>query len=61
MRIDISHIPDVSSVSTARSACENGGDWIRALGLLAEMRKRELTPDMISLNTTMSSCEKGGV
>ena len=30
-------VPDIVSMSTAISACEQGGDWIMALHLLEQM------------------------
>ena len=33
---------DVASFNAAASACKKGGQWQQALGLLAEMQKRQL-------------------
>ena len=43
------------------SACAKVKVCRCALGLLDEMRERELKPNVISLNAAMSACEKGGV
>jgi pentatricopeptide repeat protein len=48
--------PNVISFSAAISACEKGGQWERALGLLGEMRAVGVEPDVISFNAVIQAC-----
>ncbi|CAK0894593.1 unnamed protein product [Prorocentrum cordatum] len=50
------------SYNAGISACENGGQWQRALALLSEICEARLEPDIIyilSYNAGISACEKG--
>ena len=49
----------VVTFSATMSACEKGGVWRCALGLLDEMRGLQLKFNEISLNAALSACEKG--
>jgi pentatricopeptide repeat protein len=44
-------VPNVQSMNAAISACGAGGEWARALALLAEMCEGgpQLAPDVVSL------------
>ncbi|CAE8637386.1 unnamed protein product [Polarella glacialis] len=53
-------IPNQFSYNAAISACEKGGQWQLALGLLSSMPDMRVTPDKISYNAAISACEKGG-
>merc|ERR1739841_325877 len=53
-------VPDVISYSAAISACEKGGQWQVALGLLATMQEAALVPNVISYSAAISACEKCG-
>ena len=52
--------PNVISKSSAISACEKGGQWPQALGLLFSKRHNHLLPDVISYTFVIIACEKGG-
>lgn len=40
--------PDQIAFGTAVSACAMGGQWRRAVSLLADMRKVNLRPDVVA-------------
>ena len=45
--------------TAAVCACEEGGFWKRALGLLQDMANRLLMLDMLSCNAAVIACEHG--
>ncbi|CAK0808240.1 unnamed protein product, partial [Prorocentrum cordatum] len=47
------------SCNAGISACENGGQWQRALSLLSEMRELKLDPDCKSYTIGISVHRKG--
>ncbi|CAE8621624.1 unnamed protein product [Polarella glacialis] len=51
---------NVFHYSAAISACEKGGQWQLALGLLSSMLDMRVIPNEISYNSAISACEKGG-
>ncbi len=51
--------PDVITYSSAISACEKGGQWQRALDLLARCESAGIKPNVITYNSAISACEKG--
>ncbi|CAE7672218.1 EMB2654 [Symbiodinium pilosum] len=53
--------PDVVSYGATISACEKGGKWQEALGLLDWMLQIRLLPsDICRFNAAISACEKTG-
>ncbi|CAE6909993.1 unnamed protein product [Symbiodinium sp. CCMP2592] len=47
---------DAALYSAGISACEKGGQWQKALDLLAEMPESGVTPNIISYNAAISAC-----
>ena len=50
--------PDIQTYSSAISACEAGGQWQRALGVLQKIDERDM--NLYCFNAAISACEKGG-
>lgn len=54
-------VPDAQTYSSVIAACQAGGQWQRALGVLKEMtRDNTNPPNKFCLNAAISACEKGG-
>ncbi|CAE8626868.1 unnamed protein product, partial [Polarella glacialis] len=51
--------PEVSAYNVAISSRAKSGRWAQALGLLAELRKKQLRPTTVSFNATISACSSG--
>eukprot|EP00975_Prorocentrum_lima_P018233 3842799-Prorocentrum_lima.AAC.1 len=51
---------NVISYSAGISACEKGGEWEKALLLLAKMEGAKVEADVVSYSAVISACEKGG-
>ena len=52
-------VPNVITYFAAISACEKGGEWQQALGLLAVTQTADLVPNIITYNAAISACAKG--
>ncbi|CAE8614196.1 unnamed protein product [Polarella glacialis] len=53
-------LPNEITYSAAVSACQKGGQWQLALGLLNSMPGMSLIPNEVSYNSAISACGKGG-
>jgi len=53
-RVDV----DLIAYSAVISACEKGGEWRKAAGLMADMLRHSCEPDGIVFNAVVSACEK---
>lgn len=53
------HKPDWISYNASISACGGGGEWMRAFGLLEEMKEERTWPGVTAYNAVISACEKG--
>eukprot|EP00975_Prorocentrum_lima_P013923 2959038-Prorocentrum_lima.AAC.1 len=50
---------DTITYSAAISACEKGGEWEKAVELLASMEHAKVEADEITYNAAISACENG--
>jgi len=48
--------PTAVSYGAAINACEKRADWAAAVGLLAEMSKRNVKPNTIVYSSAISAC-----
>ena len=52
-------MPSVITYSALTSACEQGQNPERALGLFTAMQRQGMMPDVIIYTALISACEKG--
>ena len=52
--------PNVISNNSAISACEPGGHWQHALGMLLRMQHNDVLPDVVNYSSAISACARGG-